>query len=212
VTQINNTNTGGLTDGNGLSIGGEGISLAFPLDPTSAFGVGAITNISSINGIAFPPPVEATRQATYYKSAAQLLTSGNTDITFDLSGAWNYTGGYITHTDGSADFTVVEPGLYQLEFNATVAADGATWPTTTNKIIAIDITRSPTAEQAVIASSSVMASAINYAQCVSASFYLEAGDVINLRLSGTYATATPSALGITNTIDLGTFFTWRFIS
>jgi len=55
VTQINNTNTGGLTNGDGLSVGGEGISLAFPLDPTSSFGLGAITNLSTINGIAFPP-------------------------------------------------------------------------------------------------------------------------------------------------------------
>jgi len=214
VTQINNTNTGGLTNGDGLSIGGEGISLAFPLDPTYAFGVGAITNLSTINGAVYPPVIPAPKQATYYNSAAQNLTSGNTDITFDGTGSWNNDGGYITHTNGTAAFTVVQAGLYQLEFNAYVLVNDGTWSPTVSRGIFIDITRSPTAEQAVIGNTALQEVA-NYNVLTSASFYLVAGDVINCRINNPYTLGTPTppqASGLTNTIDLNTFFTWRFIS
>jgi hypothetical protein len=155
------------------------------------------------------PPVY---QATYYKSVAQTLTSGSTEITFDLTGAWNNTGGYITHTSGSKDFNVVQTGLYQLEFNTLISANGSTWLTTSNKGIIIEITRSPTAEQSIIANSTLTASGQNYGQSVIATYYLEAGDVINLKINNTFAGGPASVLGLLNTFDLNTFFTWRFIS
>jgi len=151
-------------------------------------------------------------QATYYKSVVQNLTSGNTDMTFDQEASWNNDNGYITHTGGTADFTVVQAGLYQLEWNATISANGATWTTTTNKFISIDVTRSPTAEQAIIGQSAFMASGTNYAQSVSSTFNLEAGDVINCRITNTFTGGPPQALGVQNTIDLNTWFTWRFVS
>jgi hypothetical protein len=151
-------------------------------------------------------------QATYYKSVAQTLVSGNNDMTFNLSGSWNNVNGYISHTSGSTDFTVHKTGLYLLEFNAFIFANGATWGTGTNKTISIDITRSPTSEQAIISQSGLTASAINYSQCVSATKYLIAGDVINLRLTLTFAAGPPTALGVVNTFDLNTFFTWRFLN
>ena len=174
--------------------------------------VSTITNISTINGVEYPiPPVEnPTRQATYYKSVAQNLSSGDTDITFDLSGAWSFPDGYITHTDGTTDFTVATAGLYQLEFNATVLANAATWTTASNKQIVIDITR--LTSQAVIGQSAVMSSANSYLQAVNGTYYLEVGDVINLRISNTFTGGPPTASGITNTFDLNTFFSWRFIS
>ena len=200
-----------ITDGNGITVGLEGSSIYFPLDPTGLISLGAINNVSTINGSVYPPSAAAPKQATYYNSTAQNLTSGNTDLSFDSTGSWNNDGGYITHTSGTADFTVVQTGLYQLEFNATILANGATW-TNTLKSIGIDITRSPIAEQAIIAQSANIASANNYAQAVSATYYLVAGDVINLRISNTYATGTPTAPGVLNTFDLNNFFTWRFIS
>jgi len=154
-------------------------------------------------------------QATYYKSVQQNLApppGGSTDVTFDLTGSWNNTGGYITHVDGTTLFTVVQTGLYQLEFNAYVIPNGATWNTGTNKQIAIDITRSPTPEQAVISQNTVTATSTDYTQSVSASFYLVAGDQINLRLSSNHATATPFIRPLTNVIDLNTWFSWQFIS
>jgi hypothetical protein len=153
-------------------------------------------------------------QATYYNSVAQNLTSGNTDITFDTEGAWNNTGGYITHVSGTADFTVVQTGLYQLEFNALVLVNNGTWLTTSNRTCNIDITRSPTAEQAVITNTALQG-VQNYGQSVSGTIYLVAGDVINLRLGNIYTGGSPTppqAQGLQNTFDLNTFFTWTFIS
>jgi hypothetical protein len=150
-------------------------------------------------------------QATYYKSANQNLTSGATDITFDLSGAWNNDGGYITHTDGTTAFTVVEAGLYQLEWFAAVLANGAAWTTATNKSVSIDITRSPTAEQVVITDSALVATGLNYNQTISSTFNLEAGDVINCRIVNTFTGGPPQAFAVANTFDLNTWFSWRFV-
>jgi hypothetical protein len=154
---------------------------------------------------------EAPFQATYYKSANQNLTSGATDITFDLSGAWSNAGGYITHTDGTTAFTVVEAGLYQLELNATILANGATWTSTTNKQLSIDITRSPIAEQLVISQNAFMASGTNYLQSLCSTYNLEAGDVINCRVVNTFTGGPAQASGVTNTFDLNTWFSWRFV-
>ena len=154
----------------------------------------------------------AVYQATYYKSVVQNLTSGATDMTFDLDAAWNDDNGYITHTAGSANFTVVQAGLYQLEFNATVLANGATWLSTSNKGVSIDITRSPTAEQVVLGQSAFMASGTNYLQNTCSTFDLAAGDVINCRISNTFTGGPAQAQCVQNTIDLNTFFSWRYVS
>jgi hypothetical protein len=49
---MNNTNIGGQTSGSGLNIGAEGQFIEFPLDPTSTYGVGFMTNISTISNLA----------------------------------------------------------------------------------------------------------------------------------------------------------------
>jgi hypothetical protein len=150
-------------------------------------------------------------QATYYKTTQQNLTNGNTDITFDGDASWNNDNGCITHAANSADFVVVQSGLYQLEFNASITANGGTWNAANNKVISIDITRPPIAEQAAITQTANCASTQNYAQNVNSSFYLQAGDIINLRVFGLFSTATPFVSPLTNTFDLNTWFTWRFI-
>ena len=148
-------------------------------------------------------------QATYYKSSAQNLTSGATDITFGLTGSWNNPGTYIAQT-APTDFTVGITGLYQMEFNVLINSNGATWNSLTNKNAAIDVTRGT--EHGVIANTALQASGVTYAQCVSGTYYLHASDLINLRVNNTFAGGPPSAEGLLNTFDLNTFFTWRFIS
>ena len=150
-------------------------------------------------------------QATYYKSALQNLTSGTTDMTFDLTGSWNNDNGYITHTAESTDFTVVQAGLYQLEFNATIISSGSTW-TNLLKQVSIDVTRSPIAEVVTMAQNASIPSNTNYAQSVCSTYNLEAGDVINCRVSNTFASGTPYAQNVTNSIDLNTWFTWRYVA
>jgi hypothetical protein len=208
--------------GGGLTIYGSDLNMAtvggtpnaIKTDRLAAVGTNtlAISGVSTINGLPYPPSGGSVYQATYYKSAAQTLTSGNTDVTFDLTGSWNNTGGYITHTDGTTSFTVVQTGIYQLEFHATVLANGAVYTTTSGKSVGIDITRSPTAEQSIIINSALQATGLNYVMSVGSSYYLVAGDVINLRVGNTFTGGPPTLQQLQNTFDLNTFFTWTYIS
>jgi len=209
--------------GGGVNVFGSDIQM-IPVGPATSslktnliggYTVGglAITDVATINGAAYPPP-NTVYQGTYYKSVAQNLTSGDTDITFDLTGSWNNVGSYITHTSGTKNFTVGITGLYQLEFNATILLNNGTWSATVGRGIYIDITRPSTAEQNIIGNTSLQAVA-NYNMQTSATFHLIVGDVINLRINNPYTLGIPTppqAQGITNTFDLNTFFSWRFIS
>jgi hypothetical protein len=151
--------------------------------------------------------------ATYYKNSAQTLTNGNTDLTFDLTASWNNDSGFITHTNGTTDFTVQKSGLYQLEFNAVVLANGAVYSLTgIGKSLAIDITRVGIAETAIISNSALQSSAQNYTMSINSNFYLIAGDVINLRVGNSFTGGPPTVQQRLNTFDLNTFFTWRFIT
>jgi hypothetical protein len=154
-------------------------------------------------------------QATHSKSAQQNLVSPETDVTFDVTEAWSNAGTYITQTSPT-EFTVGITGLYQLEFNANIIAvgTGSSW-TSLNKTISVDITRSPEAEVIAIQQSASISSGANYSQSLCCTFRLLPNDVINCRISNNFvtgATGPPYARGVTNTFDLNTFFTWRFIS
>jgi len=210
------TGTVALEAGDGIAIS-YGINNAAPINIANSgvLSVVAGTGITLSGDTPQNPTVNVNLpvyQATYYKSAPQTLTNGSTDITFDSTATWNNDAGYITHTSGLASFTVVQAGLYQLEWNASVLANGATWNTGNSKVISIDITRSPTAEQIVIGQTAVTATTQDYTQSLCSTFYLVAGDVINCRIQGNFATNTPTAAGLLNTFDLGTWFSWRFIS
>lgn len=174
----------------------------------------SIANASALGATGATGPAGTTvqtYQATYYKSVDQSLTNGSTDITFDVNAAWNNDGGYITHASGSKDFVVVQGGLYQLEFNVSIGATGSSWNNSVNKIVSIDITRSPNAEQIVIGQTALMAVGVDYTQSICSTFKLEIGDVINLRNNLAFAAATPFAKGVQNTYDLNTWFSWRYI-
>jgi hypothetical protein len=149
-------------------------------------------------------------QATFSKSALQNLTSPETDITFDVTEAWSNAGTYIAQTSPT-EFTVGITGLYQLEFNANIIGVGSTW-VSVNKTISLDITRSPEAEVIAIQQSASISSGANYSQSLCCTFFLLPNDVINCRISNAFTAGTPYARGVTNTFDLNTFFTWRFIS
>jgi hypothetical protein len=154
-----------------------------------------------------PPVGDAMYYAQYYKSDTQALLNGATDIWFDLTQSWNNTGGYIT-SNGITNFTVVQTGLYHLEFNVTIL--GATW-TDLLKQISIDITRSPLTERVTIVQNASIPSSRNYGQSLSAMFYLIAGDVINCRVVNTYTGGTPTVQAFNNSFDLNTWFAWKFI-
>jgi hypothetical protein len=156
--------------------------------------------------------VPKVKQATYYKTTRQNLVSGNTVITFDGLGSWNNVGGYITHVSGSTDFTVVQTGLYQLEFNALIIVNSGAWVLTNNKTVNILIARSPIVGQAILQNTSIQG-VQSYSQSVVGTYYLVAGDVITTSIGNIYTgTPVPQAECLTNTFDLNTFFTWTYIS
>jgi hypothetical protein len=162
--------------------------------------------VSTINGSQFQ-----TFQGTYYISTAQTLTSGNTDIIFDSTGTWNNDGGYIAHINGTSTFTVFKAGLYQLEFNAVVLANGAVYVLTDQgKQVAIDVTRGT--EQSVISNTALQASQQNYSMSITGTYYLNTSDILNLRVRNNFTGGPPTVQELANTFDLNTFFTWRFIS
>jgi len=157
----------------------------------------------------FVVPVNNLFIGQYFKSANQTLSNGATDITFDRQQPWNNTGGYINHTTGTANFTVAKTGLYHLEWNASILGASST-STDLLKQLTIDITRPPLVEQVTISQNASIPTARNYGQSVSATFYLVSGDVINCRVVNTH-TGPASVSGLTNTFDLNTWFTWKYI-
>jgi hypothetical protein len=57
-----------------------------------------------------------------------------------------------------------------------------------------------------------MASGTNYLQSLCSTYNLEAGDVINCRVVNTFTGGPAQASGVTNTFDLNTWFSWRYVS
>jgi hypothetical protein len=216
ATGIGSTGATGIGSTGATGVGSTGATGSTGIEgATGSTGIEGATGATGVGATGATGPVGPTAplyQATYYKSVDQSLTNGSTDITFDVNAAWNNDGGYITHASGSKDFVVVQAGLYQLEWNASIVANGASWNNSVNKILSIDITRSPNAEQIVIGQAALMAIGVDYTQSICSTFKLEIGDVINLRNHLAFASATPVAKGVQNTIDLNTWFSWRYVS
>jgi hypothetical protein len=151
------------------------------------------------------------RIAQYFKSAGtdQNLTSTNTDITFDEKQVWSIDdGAFITHVPGSANFTVLQPGIYTLEFNTVVSIGTATLTAGTNRNIGIDITRG--SELNIITQTMTSAPSLSYGQSVSATVFLEENDIINCRIGAIFTGGPPQALAVAGFFDYNTTFTWKY--
>ena len=166
-------------------------------------------NGTGLNYVAYLSDIPQVYVAQYYNSVAQNLTSGNTNLSFDSTQTWNNVGGKITHTNGTTTFTVVQAGIYQLEFKSVISLNAATLSTTTNRNIAVDITRGGNTSEIQTSASTVAGQA--YAQSVSGTVELLVGDVITLRLACTFTGGPPQALGVANVFDYNTAFTWTFV-
>jgi hypothetical protein len=170
----------------------------------------AITDVATINGLPYPPAGGSVYQGTYYKSVAQVLSSGNNLITFDSTATGNNSGGYITHTNGTTTFTVTIAGLYQLELNCDVNDTNAVYTVGSNKTISVFLTRA-TVLKPIIQNSALQATAQVFQMSLSSSYFLNVGDIIQLNLFNSFTGVAPS-LNPVDTFSLNTFFSWRFIS
>ena len=154
-------------------------------------------------------PTQPVYAAQFYKSASQNAPSGATEVTFDTAPSWNNINGFMTHTNGTADFVVQQAGLYQLEFAVYMSANGSTW-TLLSKDVAINITRTGIAEQQILWNRFNTASPLNWGNSVIGTVRLQAGDVVQCVVTQT-VTGTPLILGVQNTFDYNTTFTFTVI-
>jgi hypothetical protein len=156
-----------------------------------------------------PPPTQPVYIGQYYKTTTQNAPTGSTDVTFDGTASWNNANGYITHTNGTANFVCQQAGVYQLELNLYMSANGSTW-TTLAKDVAINITRIGIAEQQILRNRFSVATSIDWSNSLVGTVRLEAGDIIQNVVTQT-VTGTPLIQGLQNTFDYNTTFTFKVI-
>ena len=181
--------------------------------------VATVPSATPINWSPFPPPV---KQATYFKSANQLLTTGSLNvISFDSTGTWNNTGGYITQVAVVAptlptQFLVNRTGLYQFSVNAVVITNTTTYSATENRLLSLSLLRPSTgATNAILVFQGLTATNRTYGQSLNGSFYCLANDVLSVGVQATFTGGAPSVSGINtapNAFDLNTYFSWTYIS
>jgi len=167
--------------------------------------------MASTDGTSTPtsPPTQPVYIGQYYKTTTQNAPTGSTDVTFDGTASWNNANGYITHTNGTADFTCQQAGVYQLELNLYMSANGSTW-TTLAKDVAINITRIGVAEQQILRNRFSVQTSVDWSNSLVGTVKLEAGDVIQNVVTQT-VTGTPLIQGLQNTFDYNTTFTFKVI-
>ena len=146
----------------------------------------------------------------YYRGSGEVLASGVDTITFELAQTWTNNPGYITWTTAGGqggNFTVVQPGVYQVEFALTILGAAATW--SGQRSANISVLRGT--NQSILQQNVTPLSGQGYAIQVVGTLRLNAGDVITCVHNGTNTTGLVTAQGLTNTFDYNTTFTWTFL-
>jgi len=143
----------------------------------------------------------------YWRVGSEVLASGTDTITFTDAQTWNNTNGYITATLPSQNFTVVQAGIYQVEFAVTIAANAATW--SSGRSASIHITRG--SNQSILQQTVNPISGQSYYLQIVGTLRLNAGDVISCVHNGTNTAGNVAAVGLQNTFDYNTTFTWTFL-
>jgi hypothetical protein len=167
------------------------------------------TNISiagtSINPIINSAPI----MSQYFKTTNQNTTINATAVTFDGAQTWNSGLDHIQLTTPQ-NFDVLITGIYQLEFCMAVLANSATWANNSSKQAGITITRGT--NQVVLANTTSIPSGFSYNVQVVGTVRLAAGDIVQCIHNATSLNAgTPLLLGLANTFDYNTTFTWTYI-
>jgi hypothetical protein len=143
----------------------------------------------------------------YWRVGAEVLGSGTDQITFTDAQTWNNTNGYITASLPSQNFTVVQAGIYQVEFALTIGANGATW--NGGRSASISVLRGT--NQSLLVQNLTPISGQSYFFQIVGTLRLNAGDVITCTHGGTNLTGNVVAVGLQNTFDYNTTFTWTFL-
>jgi len=204
-----NSGVSTITNGTGFIFGAEGASITFPLEVTTLSTIGAISNLSTINGVAYPT---AFSGGQFYKTGNQTTPSA-TSTYCSFTGSVYQTGSAITlDSSGGSTFTVNTAGIYQLEWMFSVQPGNSTW-TNLQKVSSIDITRESVLYNAILDTRSISSASL-WGACVIGSLSLEVGDIISCRVvQPTLAGGSPTVAFLqgqtTSTLDNNTSFTYR---
>jgi hypothetical protein len=147
----------------------------------------------------------------YYRTSGEVLVSGVDTITFQAEQTWNNNPGYITwNTVGGQgnSFTVVQPGVYQVEFALSINANGCTW--SAGRSANISVLRGT--NQSLLQQNVNPLSGIGYSIQIVGTLRLNVGDVITCSHNGVNITGPGViAVGLQNTFDYNTTFTWTYL-
>jgi hypothetical protein len=117
---------------------------------------------------------------------------------------------YAAPPTGST-FTIGASGLYQVEANLSVAANGAGW-TNPNQMKTLNLALTRSGVTAVIAAATVnITTGNNYSIHCSLTFPFRTGDTLQFQHISTLSSGTPTALGLQNGFDLNTWVTFQYI-
>lgn len=157
------------------------------------------------------PPSSEPSVALFSSSIPKNLSGGGTTLGFDTDASWNspivandYNSGANTST-----FTIGASGLYSLEVNASIAANGATWSVPL-RTLSVLLNRGGTLVTMAAATVNI-SSGVNYTIHSSSVFPFLAGDELEITITGAITTGTPTVLGTLNTFDLNTWVTFQYI-
>lgn len=158
------------------------------------------------------PPSGQGTVCLFSKSAAENLPTGSTVIGFDTNNSVNspiITNQYTLVGDNST-FVVNTSGIYTVEGNISVSANGATWAVL-QKTFGVQLTRGATSNILIGSVTANQTSTNNYSFHVNFTFPFLVGDQIQFVHTGTVTSGTPTALGLASGFDLNTWCVFTFV-
>jgi hypothetical protein len=158
------------------------------------------------------PPSSEPSIAIFSKSANENIVTGTTVIGFNTNASYNSPIVLNTYTAGSdnSTFTFGASGLYGVELNVSVSANGSQWTGSPLRQVSFVLTRGGTT--ATIGSDTVnITSGIDYSIHAHIVFPFLVGDSLQIQHIGVVTSGTPLILGLANTFDLNTWAVFSYI-
>jgi hypothetical protein len=157
------------------------------------------------------PPSSEPSVALFSSSIPKNLSGGGTTLGFDTNASYNSPVVVNTYdgVSNTSTFTIGASGLYSLEVNVSVAANGATWSVPL-RTLSVLLSRGGTLVTMAAATVNI-SSGVNYTVHSSSVFPFLVGDTLQMTLTGAISTGTPTVLGVANTFDLNTWVTFQYI-
>jgi len=157
------------------------------------------------------PPSSEPSVALFSSSTAKVLLTTGTTLGYDTNATYNspIVVNSFNAPSNISTFTIGASGLYSIEANTAVAANGSTWANPL-RTLNLRLTRGGTTVT-MSGMTANITSGVDYTLHSSCVFPLKVGDTIQVQHTGTIATGSPTALGLQNTFDLNTWIVFQYI-